>query len=357
MNLVPTTLYGKSKAFVVLNIESSGQPGTRWLSGFSGTSSAIIVTTNHRILLTDGRYASQALQESSDWERFVIDRSGIVKALAKKLTALDIQRISIDSTRTSHDMITELAHLIPDSTIIPSPNTLHEMRLVKTSIEVSLIQKANAIAIHAFKNLLETIRSGMTERQLAYELEYLMKKAGADGIAFDTICISGERTALPHGKPSDKAITKGDLITFDFGAIVGGYCSDITRTIALEEPSTQLLEIYAVVREAHERGCKAVRAGMTGRDIDAVCRDYIASKGYGEYFLHSTGHGLGMEVHELPNINYANDTPLPAGAVITCEPGIYIEGLGGVRIEDDLLVTQAGSVNLTASLSKKLMVL
>ena len=332
------------KNFLLLNIESSGQPGTRYLSKFSGSSSVLIKTPTRKIILTDGRYTDQARLEAPEWEVRTIDRSGYLANVIATLKELKIAKIELDSERTSHELVRRLS----DFEIIAKPNFLQELRITKAEDQVAKIKASAQVAISAFTKL--HIKAGMTERQVATELEYLMRREGADGIAFDTIVVSGTRTALPHGKPTDKTLANGELVTIDFGCFKDGYACDITRTIALGEVSPKLREIYDVVHEAQARGCKAIKAGITGREVDAVCRDYITERGYGEYFIHGTGHGLGMEVHELPYINHSNDTPLPVGAVITCEPGIYIEGLGGVRIEDDLVVTVEGSINLTSSL-------
>lgn len=339
-----------ARDLLIMNIEGSGQPGTRWFSGFSGTTSVLIQTKDKKLLLTDGRYLEQVKKESPGWEIIPVDRSGYLNAVKKLLKKLNVKKITLDSARTSYDVILGLS----DFEIIPKPNVLQELRITKTQDQVAKIKAAAKIAMDAFAKL--QITADMTERHAATELAYLMRKGGADGMAFDTIVVSGIRTALPHGKPTNKIIASGELVTIDFGCFKDGYACDITRTIALGEVSPKLREIYKVVREAQERGCNAIKAGVTGREVDAVCREYIASRGYGEYFLHGTGHGLGMEVHELPYINHSNDKPLPAGAVITCEPGIYIEGLGGARIEDDLVVTQTGSENLTID-SKELKVL
>lgn len=339
--------------FVVYNIEYSGQPGTQWLSGFSGSSSVLIMTAQHKILLTDGRYTNQAKLEAPAWDIVTIDRGGYIESSVAIIKKLKVQKIAVDSTRTSYDAMLALsAHVA----VKAMPQVLQTWRIIKTKREIACIQRAIDTAIRAFEALLPTMRVGMTERQCAARLEYLMKQEGADAIAFDTICVSGIRTALPHGTPSDRKIKKGELITVDFGAVVDGYCSDITRTITLSEPPPKLRKIYEIVREAQELGCNAIKAGVTGRAVDATVRDHIARKGYGKYFLHGTGHGLGMEVHELPYINHSNAMPLDVGAIVTCEPGIYIDGVGGVRIEDDLIVTKTGSRNLTKRLSKELVV-
>ena len=196
----------------------------------------------------------------------------------------------------------------------------------------------------------------MTELQVSNELEFFMRKRGATSSSFDTIVASGVRSALPHGVASDKVIEVGDFVTLDFGAIYNGYISDTTRTVAVGEPSEQLKEIYQVVLDSQLLALEKVKPGMTGKEADAIARDYIASKGYGEAFGHSLGHGIGLEVHEGPGLSFRSDVVLEPGMVITIEPGIYLPNIGGVRIEDDALVTENGLEKLTHS-TKELLIL
>ena len=188
----------------------------------------------------------------------------------------------------------------------------------------------------------------MTEKELAARLEYYMRSLGSEGVSFDTIVASGHRSALPHGAPTDKAIEVGDFITFDFGAMYNGYHSDTTRTIVMGMANSWHREIYTVVQEAQYRGMKAAKPGITGQELDAEIRDYIESRGYGRYFTHGLGHGVGLEIHELPNINKRGDIELKEGMVFSIEPGIYIQGRGGVRIEDTVVLTREGARSLTA---------
>jgi Xaa-Pro aminopeptidase len=197
----------------------------------------------------------------------------------------------------------------------------------------------------------------MTEKEIAGRLEDLMTEEGAEGISFPTIVASGKNGAFPHAKASNKKLKKGELVTIDFGARYKGYVSDMTRTVAVGKISPRLKQMYEAVREAQELGCQKAKAVVTGAEIDAVCRNYLTKKGLGRYFTHSTGHGIGMEVHEIPRISPSGAKKLPIGAVITCEPGVYIPNVGGVRIEDALVLTKNGNVNLSESLSKELLIL
>lgn len=226
--------------------------------------------------------------------------------------------------------------------------------MIKTDSEIKILKEAAQIADAAFEHILSFIRPGVSEIEVSNELEFFMRKQGATSSSFDIIVASGLRSALPHGVASEKVIEKGDFVTLDFGAYYKGYCSDITRTIAVGEPSDKLKEIYNVVLEAQIRGVNGIKAGLTGREADALTRDYITEKGYGEYFGHSTGHGVGLEIHEAPGLAFRSETVLEPGMAVTVEPGIYIPGVGGVRIEDDIIITSEGNEG-SRSLRKNLL--
>lgn len=270
---------------------------------------------------------------------------------------LGLKKFVFDSARTSYSQISRLNEKIDGISAVGIDNVLQKIRIIKDETELAKIQKAVSISAKAFNELLPLIKEGMTENELAWKLEMLMRENGAEKISFELIVASGTNGAMPHAKASGRKMQKGELITIDFGCSFAGYVSDVTRTVALGPVSGKLVEVYETVKTAQEMGCKAVKAGISGIEIDRICRDYISSKGYGEYFLHGTGHGVGMEVHELPYVSGANKEPLPENSVITVEPGIYIEGLGGVRIEDTIVVKKDGCVNLSGELSKELIVL
>ncbi len=344
-------------AFLLFNHELSGQPGTRYLSGFSGTESVLLITEKGNFIFTDGRYFSQAREECPDFELVPTGRTLFWEELEKVFRMLDLKKFVFDQSRTNYGAISKLGEKIKGVSVVGSENILQKIRAVKDEREITDIQRAADIAISVFKKLMLGIREGATEKELAWRIEVLMRENGAEKISFDTIVASGSNGAKPHAKPSDKKIVKGELITFDFGCFYNGYASDITRTVALGPVSDKLAEIYETVRIAQELGCEAAKAGVTGSEIDKICRDYISGSGYGEYFLHGTGHGVGMEVHELPYVSASNKEPLPENSVITVEPGIYIEGIGGVRIEDTVVVKKDGSINMSGGLSKELVIL
>ena len=218
-----------------------------------------------------------------------------------------------------------------------------DIRMIKDKKELDMLLKAASIADEAFIHLLEDIKPGCTERSLAGRLEYYMRALGSEKASFDTIVASGVRSALPHGMASDKVIEVGDFITFDFGAVYKGYHSDMTRTLVVGLANSWQQEIYTIVEEAQRKGLKAAEAGMTGRELDAIVRDSITACGYGDYYVHGTGHGVGLEIHEMPMINKRGATVLQTGMIFTIEPGIYIPGKGGVRIEDTVVLTEDGA--------------
>ena len=229
-----------------------------------------------------------------------------------------------------------------------------QLRQCKDAQEIACMVQAQRIAEEAFTQLLPEIRPGVTERQLAARLQYLAITAGAEKMSFDTIVASGPNGSMPHAVPSDRAVQEGDFITFDFGCVYKGYCSDMTRTVAVGQVTEEMERVYAIVKEAQQAGLDAARAGKPGREVDAAARDIITAAGYGEYFGHSLGHSLGLEVHESPNATPANEKPLPRHAVISVEPGIYLPGRFGVRIEDVVVLEETGCRNLM-ELSKDLL--
>jgi Xaa-Pro aminopeptidase len=319
----------------------------RYLSGFSGTFAALIITADQSILLTDSRYTEQAAMEAPG---FSVEQgcSKWLESVAEIVSRLGIRKLGFEARWFSYADWKTLGREIPDVDLLPMEPIVEEMRLVKDDKEIEVLKKAIRITDDVCRRVLELLRPGMTEKDVALEIVYAMLKNGADKEAFDTIVTSGPRSAMPHGKPTDSRLVEGEFVLMDFGAYHGGYHGDITRTVVLGTADAKQEEMHSVVMEAQSRAIKAIRPGATGVEIDSVARDYIAERGYGEFFGHSLGHGLGLEIHDGAILTPRSDIVLQPGMVVTVEPGIYVPHLGGVRIEDVVLITESGCEVLTS---------
>lgn len=326
----------------------------RYLANFTGTTGLILVTLDKAYFITDFRYTEQAAEEAVGFE-IKENKGSIFEEVAKIISDNELKTLGFEENDVTYSSYRNLEKLL-SCELQPVSNFVEDLREIKTDDEIEIIQKAIQIAEQAYEYILDFIKPGMTEIEVANELDFYMRKHGASGVSFDTIVASGVRSAMPHGVASDKVIDQGDMITIDFGCYYKGYVSDMTRTFAMGEPAEELKKIHAIVLEANKKVTEQARAGMTGAEVDAIARDYITAQGYGDYFGHSTGHGIGLEVHEGPGVNSKNDKQLVENNVITNEPGIYIPGLGGVRIEDDLVIKKDGNVNLNST-SKELIIL
>lgn len=317
-----------------------GLTNIRYLSGFTGSDGALLFTGGDRILLCDGRYTRQAGDEARLC--VVTEYTVKVEGVASLIRAVGCRRVAFDAEEVSVSFFNALAATLPAVEFVPLADELDQLRSVKSAAEVAAVEAAAVIASNAFSKLLPLVKPGVSERFLAFELEMLMRKTGADAKAFEFIVASGERGALPHGRPTDRLLQPGELVTFDFGACCNGYNSDETVTVAVGTPDRKLLEIYAVVKEAHDLALAAVRPGVDCSELDAIARRHIESCGYGDCFGHGLGHGVGLDVHEKPTLSSRSRQQLQEGMVITIEPGVYVPGLGGVRIEDLLVITADG---------------
>lgn len=327
----------------------------RYLTGFTGSSGYVLITGSRAVLLTDFRYMTQAPQQAVDFD--VIEHGPSVGASLKELLVKEqVSRLGFEGDELSYSAHRKYEEDLKPVQLVSASGLVEQIRIIKDQSELDVMKKAADLADRTFYHMLEVLKPGMSELDAALELEFFMRKHGASGPSFDTILASGDRSALPHGTASSKLIAAGDLVTMDFGALLDGYCSDITRTVMVGTPSEKQREIYEIVLEAQLHTVENIRPGMTGREADALARDIITRYGYGEYFGHSTGHGLGMEVHEAPRLSKLSDDILKPGMVVTAEPGIYLPGFGGVRIEDDLVITETGAKRLTES-KKDLMIL
>lgn len=326
----------------------------RYLSDFTGSSGNLLITSEQAILLTDFRYIKQATDQTKHFD--IVEHNGpILSEIKKQLKKYNIKRLAFEENQVTFKQYTEFNKTL-DIKLVPTSGIIENIRIIKTQEELSVMQEAAIIADNAFREILNYIKPGVKEIDVSNELERLMRAQGATSSSFDTIVASGYRGALPHGVASEKEIQAGELVTMDFGALYEGYCSDITRTVAVGDISDELKDIYDTVLQAQLLGVVGVKAGITGKEADALTRDYITEKGYGEYFGHSTGHGLGLEVHEDPRLAMGSETVLKENMVVTVEPGIYVPDVGGCRIEDDIVVTTEGNTRLSQS-DKELIIL
>lgn len=327
----------------------------RYLTNFTGTTGLAVITLDKAFFVTDFRYTQQAATQAQGYE-IVRNAGPIYDEVAKLCKQEEINVLAFEEDHVSFADYALLEELIEETPLEPISGIIEELREIKDEGEIAIIKKACEIADKGFQHVLEFIKPGMTEIAVANQLDFYMRSLGATSVSFDTIVASGLRSSMPHGVASDKVIEQGDLITLDFGCYYQGYVSDQTRTFAVGEPGEKLKEIYQIVLDAQLRVLEAAKPGLTGAELDAVARDYITEQGYGEAFGHTTGHGIGLEIHEGPAVSYRNPKPLVAGNVVTDEPGIYLPEIGGVRIEDDLLITDSGNEVLTHS-PKELIIL
>ena len=316
----------------------SGPANVRAVSGFTHPKDGkVLVTGDAATLFTDSRYTVQAREESR-----------LPQAIARPPETYELAAESVKGLRVGfeaeHLTVAELSDLRaawPDATLVPLRGTVEALRTVKAPEEVEAVRRAQALADEVYAEVRPLIRAGVRELDIALEIETRLRRAGAYP-AFDLIVASGPRGAMPHGTASGRVMEEGDLVTIDMGAQLGGYHSDMTRTVAIGEPSERLREVYRAVLEAEEAALRAVAPGVRAADLDRVARDLLTQRGLGEAFAHSLGHGVGLEIHEAPSLRAGSEAVLAPGMVITIEPGAYLPGVGGVRIEDLVLVTETG---------------
>ena len=320
----------------------------RYLTGFSGSNALAVVTASECFLLTDIRYDEQARSESGDAARVVIEAQSLWTALWRELPVQSgLETIGFESAHLLHRDFSRLLESGSRWRWRPAVELVEVLREVKDPGEVARHAEAARIALHALEATLGRIRTGMSELTIAGMLEGELRSAGSEDFPFKTIVASGPRTALPHARASTRPWARGELLLIDYGAVFEGYCSDITRTVVAKVADSRQREIHGIVQGANAAARAGVRCGLTGKDADALARRYIDDAGEGAAFAHGLGHGLGLEVHEAPRLGRLSEGTLPAGAVVTIEPGIYHAGWGGVRIEDDMHLAPAGAVLLT----------
>lgn len=319
----------------------SGLSNVRYLCGFSGSSGLLWVGLRGTIFFTDFRYQEQAKKEVGAQRRIIIKKS-LLEDFAALPEVRRTKRLGYEAGHLLCSQYEFLRQRLSGVKLIPTDGLVEYLRRTKDPQELTRISRAAAIADRAFTAILKYLKPGRTEQQVANQLDYYLKYFGAEKPSFDSIVASGPNGALPHARPGERRLRKGDFIVLDFGAKYQGYCSDMTRTVLLGRPTDKHLKIYHLVQQAQQAGLEAVRAGQKGRDADLASREVIEEAGYGKYFGHSLGHGVGLEVHEGPRLSRLSEDTLAPGQVVTVEPGIYLPGWGGVRIEDLVAVTEKG---------------
>ncbi|MEW6618439.1 MAG: Xaa-Pro peptidase family protein [bacterium] len=328
----------------------------QYLTGFTGSSADLLVTSQKIYFITDSRYLEQAQKEVHQGVEFIKEEKGLVKTLKKLLPKQKLKNLGLETDYLTYTQYQKLVKELTFVELVPTEGLVYKLRLIKEKDEIQKIKYACQIAEDAFKVLLPFINEGMSEHDVAIELEYLIKKKGGE-IAFETIVASGWRSSLPHGKPSHKKLKMGDFVIFDFGARFKGYNCDLTRTLILGKPSPRQKLVYQSVKNAQEKVLENLRAGVEFAEVDKIAREKIAENGLKRFFGHNLGHGIGIEVHEIPHISSSNKTLMKSGMVVTIEPGIYIPNFGGVRIEDTVLITENGHKVLSDNVSKELIAL
>lgn len=317
-------------------------PNIRYLTGFSGTAGLLVVEPDRATLVSDFRYAEQAERESGTVVAVAIERANVWQRVGKLLREPAGQSLGYETAVLTSRDLRRLQGLTP-ARLQPVENLVEGLRVSKSPEEIASLRRAVAVAEEALAAVLPEVAPGMRELDVAAELERRLRLGGSEWHPFVTIVASGPRAALPHARTTDRVIGRGEWLLLDFGAQVDGYCADLTRTVIVGgRADPRQREVYEVVREAHRRACAGIRAGQSGREADHLARAVIEEAGYGDAFGHSLGHGLGLEVHEAPRLSPLADLPVPAGAVVTIEPGIYLPGWGGVRLEDDLYLAAEG---------------
>ena len=317
----------------------------RYLTGFTGSDGALFVGRERSVLLVDGRYTTQAKEEAAECE--IVEFKDRTEGMTGVLSDLGLKRVGIESPSITLDSYLTLQDRVAGVSLKPLSGEIERIRATKDAGEAALLREAAGMAAHALTGTLEHIKPGITERDVAAILEMKMRQAGGERLSFETIVASGSNSALPHAAPGSREIQGGDFVTIDYGTVCRGYHSDETCTFVVGSITEKQATVYAIVKGAHDKAIDTVRAGVSCRDIDAIARGHIDDAGYGGYFSHGTGHGVGLAVHEYPRLSGRAEGFLEEGMVVTVEPGIYIPGLWGVRIEDTIMVEKDGCEILT----------
>ena len=327
-----------------------------YAAGFPYTDGALIVFEDGAKLITDSRYTEAAAAQAEGVEVLEYTRSyRLDTIISEVIKAGGVKRAGIEDKSISYSRYLEYTSFLTCE-LVPVGDMFETLRAVKTEEEIAYLKQAQKISEKALSMTLPAIKPGVSEKDVAAELVYNMLRCGSEGNSFDPIVVTGKKTSMPHGVPGDNIIQSGDFVTIDYGSLCRGYCSDTTRTFAVGYADEEMRKVYDIVLKAQLAGIEACAAGVTGKDIDAAARQVIIDAGYGKYFGHGFGHGVGLNIHEAPNSNSLNTEPMPAGAVVSAEPGIYIPGKFGIRIEDVVVIREGGCENIT-SFPKELTIL
>jgi Xaa-Pro aminopeptidase len=325
-------------------------PNVRYLTGFAGSAGVLVVTPNGALLTTDGRYRTQSSEQVAQADAEVDITIGGLAEQRRAVTAFlsGSPRVGLEADNVSWAGQLTWAELLTGTELVPTKNAVEALREIKDAAEIARMERAATIADDALREVLPMMSEGVTEEEFGLALDTAMRRGGAEGVAFETIVAAGENSAKPHHHPGSRPIIRGDAVVVDFGAMYEGYRSDMTRTFCVgAEPEGDMARVFAVVGESQAAGAAAVRPGVATKEIDDVCRAIIAEAGWADRFEHGTGHGVGLDIHEAPTVSQLGTAILAPGFVVTVEPGVYLPGLGGVRVEDTLLVTEDGSRPLT----------
>ena len=329
----------------------------KYFTGFESSDGFLLVSSNRAVFITDGRYIEAAQKQISNCEVLLLEKP--YPQIARVLGEMNCAGLLVESTRmtvSTYNSLKGVLKRIPISTDNTLDTLINTLRSVKTENEVENIIQAQRIAEKAFEHILNFIKVGLTEKEIALELDFFMLRNGGERLSFETIVVSGKNSSMPHGVPSNKKIEDGDFITLDFGTIINGYHSDMTRTVAMGFATDEMKKVYNTVLQAQENCLSNIKAGVSCKIGDNFAREVITNAGYGNFFTHSTGHGVGVEIHEYPNLSPSSDSILQIGNIVTVEPGIYMPEKFGVRIEDMALITENGCINLTKA-NKDLIIL
>ncbi len=319
----------------------------RYLTGFTGSAGIALLGPQQGILWVDPRYTLQA-QEQAEGVEVIEETKGILKGAASWFRKNGVREATFEASNLTCAQFEQLSKEAGDGLQLrPAGDLIEELRVVKDRGEIEAIRSAGRVTAEVFAEMLLHVRPGVTEQDLAAEIEYRMRKKGAEGAAFETIVASGPRSAYPHARPSSKALQESELVIFDLGAILAGYAADMTRTVFLGEPNRRVRKLYSAVLKAQRGAVRSVQDTASAGEIDSTARRILAKHGLARYFTHSTGHGVGLEIHERPRLGKRETTCLRSGSVVTVEPGVYLEGFGGIRIEDTVLVGPEGPEVLT----------